>query len=238
MQSDGTAEGWAAATVQNVTSGLHYDRFPKVVKFASNEMRVYFNSSTRATPNKNDIFFSRSTDNGITWEAPVEVASLNTATEQSTFPTIVKAPNGPFLGTLVRWKLQPASDFLDPSSDVFYAVSGDGETWTVEQVTSDSNDIANDLTPTLFFDHASNARLAWATTGFGDPAADIVQMRVSDRSSFPSLVSTLSSSAGTPDHSPEIIPLTVNGQQIYVMIWVRIATPPHNQVVYRLFSGL
>jgi hypothetical protein len=238
MQSDGTAEGWAAATVQNVTSGLHYDRFPKVVKFASNEMRIYFNSSTRATPNKNDIFFSRSTDNGITWEAPVEVASLNTATEQSTFPTIVKAPNGPFLGTLVRWKLQPASDFLDPSSDVFYAVSGDGETWTVEQVTSDSNDIANDLTPTLFFDHASNARLAWATTGFGDPAADIVQMRVSDRSSFPSLVSTLSSSAGTPDHSPEIIPLTVNGQQIYVMIWVRIATPPHNQVVYRLFSGL
>ena len=238
MRSDGTSEGWASAAVKDVTSGLNYDRFPHIVKFADNDLRVYFNSGTRGTSGKNDIFVARSTDDGNTWAAPVEVPSLNSDVEQSTFPTIVKTANGPYLGTLVRWKLQPSSDFLDPSSDIFYAESTDGETWTTQQVTSDPNDTVNDLTPTLFFDHASTARLAWATIGFGDPAADIAQMKVSDRASYPALASTLSSSIGTPDHSPEIVSLTVDGRQVSVMIWVRIADPPHNQVVYRMFTDL
>ncbi|MCI0596249.1 MAG: hypothetical protein L0Z48_06875, partial [candidate division Zixibacteria bacterium] len=46
MKSDGTAGGWASAALDSVTSGLNYDRFPKIVKFASNDLRIYFNSST------------------------------------------------------------------------------------------------------------------------------------------------------------------------------------------------
>ncbi len=238
MKSDGTAGGWASAALDSVTSGLNYDRFPKIVKFASNDLRIYFNSSTRTVPGKNDIYVCKSTDNGDTWSAPAEVASLNTASEQSTFPTVVQLSANSYIAALVRWKLEPSSDFLDKTSDIFYASSSDGDNWTVEQVTSEPGDTLNDLTPTFFFDHSGTAHLAWATIAFGDPAADIVQMKVADRAFYPDSVHTLSSLVGTPDHSPEVIPLTVNGRQIYVMIWVRIATPPHNQVVYRVFSNL
>ncbi len=238
MQSDGSPSGWTAASEVNVTSGPNYDRFPNAVKFDLNDLRIYFNSSTRATPGKNGIYMARSTDNGNTWAAPVEVASLNTAGEQSTFPTVVKVSDNSFIAALVRWKLEPSSDFFDVTSDIFYATSTDGNNWTVEKVSSDSNDVLNDLVPTFFFDHSGAARLAWATIAFGDPTADIVQMRTADRASYPDSVHTLSSLVGTPDHSPEIIPITDNGRNVYVMIWVRIATPPYNQVVYRVFSNL
>ncbi|MGE5692191.1 MAG: sialidase family protein [Candidatus Zixiibacteriota bacterium] len=238
MKSDGTAGGWASATLDSVTSGLNYDRFPNVVKLASNNLRIYFNSSNRAVPGKNDIYVCQSTDNGNTWGAPTEVASLNTASEQSTFPTIVKLAGNSFIAALVRWKLEPSSDFLDRTSDIFYASSMDGDNWTVEQITSEPGDTLNDLTPSFFSDHSGTMHLAWATITFGDPTADIVQMKVADRTFYPDSVHTLSSLVGTPDHSPEVIPLLVNDRQIYVMIWVRIATPPHNQVVYRVFSNL
>lgn len=238
MKSDGTAGGWASATLDSVTTGLNHDRFPKIAKFATNDLRIYFNSSTRAVPGKNDIYVCKSTDNGDSWSAPVEVSSLNTGSEQSTFPTVVKLSANSFAATLVRWKLEPSSDFLDRTSDIFYASSTDGDNWAVEQVTSEPGDTLNDLTPTFFSDHSSKTHLAWATIATGDPTADIVQMRIADRAFYPDSVHTLSSLVGTPDHSPEIIPLTINGRPIYVMIWVRIVTPPHNQVVYRVFSNL
>lgn len=238
MKSDGTSPGWAAAILDSITTGPNHDRFPNVVKFAPNDLRVYFNSHTRVTPGKNDIYVIKSTDNGDTWGAPAEVTSLNTASEQSTFPTVVQLSANSFISSLVRWKLEPSSDFLDKTSDIFYASSADGDNWTVEQVTSDAGDTLNDLVPTFFFDQTGTTRLAWATIAFGDPTADIVQMRVADRAFYPDSVHTLSSLVGTPDHSAEVVPLTVNGRQIYVMIWVRIATPPHNQVVYRMFSNL
>jgi hypothetical protein len=139
---------------------------------------------------------------------------------------------------LVRWKPEPSADFLDRTSDIFYASSTDGENWTVEQLTSEPGDTLNDLTPAFFSDHSGTMHLAWATIGSGDPAADIVQMKVADRAFYPDSVHPLSSFIGTTDHSPEVILLTVNGRQIYVMIWVRTVTPPHNQVVYRVFSNL
>jgi hypothetical protein len=33
--------------------------------------------------------------------------------------------------------------------------------------------------------------------------------------------------------------MTINGRPVYVMVWVTITgAPPHNQVVYRIFSRL
>ena len=75
------------------------------------------------------------------------------------------------------------------------------------------------------------------TIGFGDPAGDNVQMPASDRASFPNLVRTLSSAIGTADHSPQVVAVTVNGRQVFVMVWVRIINS-RNQVVYRVFSRL
>ena len=238
-RSDGTAAGWAAATVALVTSGANFDRFANVVRVSVTDLRIFFVSHTRVAPTgKDGIFVAKSIDNGATWGAPAEVATLNSVTEQTSLPTIVRLPSGLFTATFQRWKLNPSNDVLDPTNDIFYGESNDGDNWTASQVTSDPADNQNDLAPSFFFDHSGIARLVWGSTAFGDPAGDIVQMKVSDRASFPNLTSRLTSTPGLPDHSPKIVAMTINGQQVFVMIWVRIQTPPHNQVVYRVFSAL
>jgi len=238
-RSDGTATGWAAATVVPVTTGANFDRFANVVRVSATDLRIFFVSHTRVAPTgKDGIFVAKSIDNGATWGAPAEVATLNSSTEQTSLPTILRLPNGLFTATFQRWKLNPSNDVLDPTNDIFYGESNDGDNWTASQVTSDPADNQNDLAPSFFFDHSGTARLVWGSTAFGDPAGDIVQMKVSDRASFPNLTSRLTSTPGLPDHSPKIVAMTINGQQVFVMIWVRIQTPPHNQVVYRVFSAL
>jgi hypothetical protein len=238
-KSDGTEAGWANATVVNVTTGAHSDRFPNIVQIAANELRVYFVSTTRNTPNKNDIFVATSVSNGDAWQSPTEVPSLNSATEQSSLPTVLRLPNGSFVAALQRFKLNPSNDVLDPSSDIFFAESANGATWSVDRVTSDPADFFNDLAPSLFIDHAGAVRLAWGATQFGDPTGDLVQMPAANRASFPGFVGLLTVAIGTPDHSPRLIPLTVDGRPVYAMVWVRMTgTPPHNQVVYRIFSRL
>ncbi len=238
-KSDGTQAGWANAPVVPVTSGANFDRFPSIVQMAANDLRIYFASTTRNTPNKNDTFVASSATNGDTWQSPTEVASLNTAGEQSSLPTVLRMPDGSFAAALQRFKLDPSNDVLDPTSDIFYAASANGTTWSVDQVTSDPFDAQNDLAPSLFIDHAGAVRLAWGTTQFGDPTGDLVQMPVASRASFPGFVGLLTASIGTPDHSPRLVPLTVSGRPIYLMVWVTITgAPPHNQVVYRMFSRL
>jgi hypothetical protein len=238
-KSDGTATGWAAATVVPVTTGANFDRFASLVRVSATDLRIFFVSHTRVAPlGKEGIFVTKSTDNGASWGAPAEVATLNSATEQSSLPNIVRLPSGLFTAAFQRWKLNPSNDVFDPTSDIFYGESNDGDTWTTSQVTVDAADSQNDLAPAFFFDHAGTEHLAWSTQAFGDPAEDLVQMKVSDRASYPNLTTRLTSTPGLPDHSPKIVPMTINGRQVFVMIWVRIQTQPHNQVVYRVFSAL
>jgi hypothetical protein len=64
-------------------------------------------------------------------------------------------------------------------------------------------------------------------------------MPATSRGTFPGNVGLLTTTLGTPDHSPRLIPMTINGRPVYVMVWVTITgAPPHNQVVYRIFSRL
>jgi hypothetical protein len=235
LRSDGTAAGWASAAVRDVTTGAHFDRFPSLVRYAPDDLRIYFGSSTRRTFGVNDVFVCRSSDDGLSWSAPAAVDSLNDFDEQSQFPKVVKRSDTSYLATLDRWRIDTMADLFDPSSDVFYAESADGESWSVEQVSVDPLDDQNDITPTLFFDHAGTPFLAWATIAFGDPAADLVAVPVSARAAYPTSAQLLTAAPGVADHSPEVLALTVEGRQVFVVFWVRIVGG-HNQVGYRVTS--
>ena len=238
-QSDGTAAGWAAAKVVSVTTGANFDRFANVVRVSANDLRIFFVSHTRVAPlNKDGIFVAKSTDNGATWPSVAEVTTLNSTIEQTSLPSVLRLTSGLFTATFQRFKLNPANDVLDPSNDIFYAESPDGDIWSATQVTSDPNDNKNDLAPSFFLDHAGAPHLAWGTTFFGDPSGDLVQMKVSDRAGFPNLVTHLTSTLGLPDHSPRLAAVTAGTSQVFVMVWVRTSGTPHDQVVYRVFSTL
>ncbi len=236
IRSDGTPQGWANALEVEVTTGANFDQFPNVVRYAPNDLRIYFSSTSRKTFGVYDLFVARSADDGATWGAPTEVATLNVMTEQSSFASVIKRSSNSYVATLDRWSI--GTGFLDPSSDVFYAESSDGENWTVDQVSTDPLDDQNDIVPTFFSDHAGTPYLAWATTAFGDPNLDIVQVAVGQRAAYPNSANTIGPTAGIVDHSPEIVALNVGGRNVFVMLWVRIVNPPHNQVGYRVFSSL
>ena len=167
LRSDGTPAGWAGAVTRDVTVGPNFDRFPCLVRYAADDLRIYFGSSTRQTPNVNDIFVSISGDDGASWGLPAAVATLNVFGEQSQFPRVVKRSATSYLAVLDRWRIGTTTDLFDPSSDVFYAESADGEDWTVDQVSVDPLDDQNDIVPALFFDHAGTPSITWATIAFG-----------------------------------------------------------------------
>ncbi len=235
LRSDGTAQGWANTTEVNVTSGPNFDQFPNVVRFAPDDLRVYFASTTRKSLGVYDLFVAKSTDDGASFGAPTEVASFNDPMQQSGFASVVKLSSSAYLATLDRWAI--GRSFLDPTTDVFYAESSDGETWTVDAVSVDPTDDQVDFTPALFFDHASAAHVGWASTAFGDPAADVVELLASQRALYPASADVVNPAPGIVDHSPKIVALTIGGKAVFVMIWVRIANG-HNQVGYRILSSL
>jgi hypothetical protein len=240
LRCDGTPAGFAAATEIPVTSGAHFDRFPSLVRYAADDLRVYFGSSTRGTPGVNEIVMAQSSDDGATWSAPVLVPTLNAAgaSEHSQFPSVARLGANSFVATLDRWAVGAGGDALDPTTDVFFGTSSDGETWTVDPVTNDPNDDVNDFVPELFFDHDGATHLAWSTVGMGDPAADIVEVLASERAQYPASAKLLSPLPGITDHSPRVVALTVGGRRVYVMVWVRIVAGGANQVGYRVFTRL
>ncbi len=235
LRSDGSPQGWADATEVNVTSGANFDQFPHVARFAPDDLRVYFASTTRKTLGVYDLFVARSTDDGATFGAPAEVPSLNEPTQQSAFVSIAQVSVSSYLAVLDRWTIGPG--FLDPTTDVYLAQSSDGETWTVETVSTDPLDDQVDFTPALYLDHAGLAHLTWASTAFGDPLADVVGISADQHALYPGAAHVIHPAPGIVDHSPRIAALTVAGENVFVMIWVRIVNG-HNQVGYALLPAV
>lgn len=238
LRSDGTDAGWAAASEVDVTTGPQFDRFPNLVRFGPADLRIYFGSSTAGTPGVNEVFMTSSIDDGQHWSTPVPVASLNAALEHTSLPMVAKLSDTSFVATIERWSVGAPGDVLDPTTDVFHAESADGENWSVDPVTSALADVEPDFAPALFLDRLGEPWIAWATTSFGDPTADIVRVAASDRDLYPLSAATLSPALGLADHSPRVLACSAGGQPFYVMIWVRIADGVHNQVGYRLLAHL
>lgn len=223
-----------------ITNGSQFDRFPRFSRFSGTDLRIYFTAKNRpAGHNKNEIYLAQSNDNGSAWPTLTEVPTLNTAGEQSALPTIAKLSPTAFVATLTRWATNAADDFLDQTADIFVADSTDGNTWnTPQRVTADTPDDKLDLAPGFFFNHTGTPFLGWATTGTGDPLLDLLYLPLSQLSQYPAAAIRLNPAQNVTDHSVKVLPLTINGQQAFLTVWVRIFTPPHNQVVYRLSSSL
>lgn len=235
LRSDGTPAGWSSATEVNVTSGANFDQFPCVVRFAPDDLRIYFASTTRKTLGVYDLFVSRSTDDGATFAEPTEAASLNEATQQSAFAWVEKVSPSSYLAVLDRWTI--GLGFLDPSTDVYLAESSDGESWTVDTVSTDPTDDQVDFTPALFLDHGGAAHVVWASTSFGDPKADVVELPASEHGLYPAAANVVNLAHGIVDHSPRIVALSLGGMDVFVMVWVRIVDG-HNQVGYVVLPAL
>src|SRR6185503_20618861 len=83
---------WEPANEKQVTSGLVDDFLPYLTTVNGN-LFIYFDNLTgRSTSSTRDLFLSTSSDGGSTWGNPVELTSINSATEMDSFAYVRQRP--------------------------------------------------------------------------------------------------------------------------------------------------
>ncbi len=120
-----------------------------------------------------DIMFSRSTDNGLNWSAPIQINDDASTANFQWFGTMAVAPNGRID---VIWLDTRDAPLGSDSSALYYSYSTDqGNNWSVNEKLSDLFDphvgYPNQLKMGDYFDMVSDnvgANLAWANTLNGE----------------------------------------------------------------------
>jgi hypothetical protein len=158
---------WPSGAQTALTSGLVGDKAPHMIIVGTSELRVYFSSGQRNPSNtaNDDLLVMRSPDSGTTWGAPVLIPELSSATQIDRFPWVVQVASTEFD---IVFNRQDADNLFDPTSDVFFAVSTDGLTWSSPaQVTSDPSDQIPDLWPNFIYAPVAKQWYAsWTSTAF------------------------------------------------------------------------
>jgi len=138
----------------------------------SGNVYVLASMTRTSNPDPADIMFSKSTDGGATWSAPVRVNDDNSQSNTQWFGTMSVAPNGRIDAIWLDTRDSPGYD----SSALYYSYSLDqGDTWSANEKISDSFNphvgYPNQNKMGDYFDMVSDdysANLAWANTLNGE----------------------------------------------------------------------
>jgi len=165
-----TGASWSS--VEDVVTGPG-DWLPSVVQ-GPDSVRIYFAAVARAEDGTTDLgqstsrlFMVESTEEG--WSSPTLLGGMNT-TDHNSYPSVWLDSAGTTHLTWMRWdgsgSNQPIDVLGEPSTQVWYANSTDGITFTgLEEHGADE---ALDLWPSLVADRTGSPHLTWLTTGLGD----------------------------------------------------------------------
>ncbi|MBE7492015.1 MAG: hypothetical protein HS108_09720 [Planctomycetes bacterium] len=146
---------WNAANETPVTTGTQDDFVPHMIEIGG-VLHVYFDSYARSGDGTRGLFHVQSTGYDMTgavngWTSPVEIASLNHATESDQLPYVIARPSGGYLMSFIRHtgSATAINGYLDPTSDINWATSSDGVTWTYGGAVM-PEDGATDTIPALY----------------------------------------------------------------------------------------
>lgn len=133
-------------------------------------------TSTR-TGNR-DIFVTYSNDSGKTWSAPTRVTDSNA---QDDFAHLVQNSDGTYILAWTQYE-QEGIGFgsVNPTADIFYSTSADGNSWSDPVVVSsyDAKDSFTDVYPALY-EFKGNYFISW-TSSASDPFGNIAAAPLSD----------------------------------------------------------
>lgn len=127
---------WNAANETPVTTGTQDDFVPHMAAIGGT-LHVYFDSFMRSGDGTRGLYHMQSTGFGLGgevsgWTTPAELTALNHTTESDQFPYVMARPGGGYLMSFIRHagSATAINGYLDPTSDINWATSGDGVTWT------------------------------------------------------------------------------------------------------------
>lgn len=180
-----------------------------------------------------DIFFSRSTDNGATWSA-VQYLNNNAATDDAGsgfdyFPQAMTDGKGTWVAV---WESRTDLDGADTDNDIFFARStDDGMSWSAPRLidssaTSDT-DLGWDYQPVVMTDGDGTWVVVWWSyedfDGSGSDT-DIFFSRSTDNGaswSSSQLIDSLAASDGNEDRHPALM---TDGNGVWIVVWASSET--------------
>ena len=228
--SDGLT--WDPAREVQVTRASDVDDWvPSLARAADGTLLVYFVSERRwpsATPTS-DLYVAVKRPQSADWDPVVGVSGVNSPTEGDHLPFATRTGDRI---TLVwvrhdRNQLLPWAD-PPPKSDLFYATSPDGLTWTTPQrITNEAGTVVN-LFPELYQDLQGQWSILWLSTREGSPGVFELPLANSDR--YPQgIVRNTLVPAG---YSHRIVATSRPG--VYLGVWVQ-GPEGAQDIYYRFF---
>jgi Neuraminidase (sialidase) len=172
-----------------------------------------------------DIFFSRSTDNGVTWSV-VQTLNTNAASDVGIdfSPIVATDANGNWFTV---WRSdEDLGGAAGTDRDIFFSRSNDnGATWSaVQTLNANANtDTENDENPRVTSDGKGNWVAVWYSNedlgGTAGTDNDIFFSRSSDNGVTWSVVQTLNTNADTDIGSDEIPNIITDSNGSWVAVW-------------------
>ena len=190
---------------------------------------IYFVSKLRNTTNQqNDLYLAMKRPGMADFDAVVGANGVNVPTAHDHLPFVARTGSN---YTLVwdRYDLSQETPWLNPKSDLYYATSTDGTSWsTPAKFSTDAGNIVH-LYPMMYPLQDHSWQLLWLSTRSGAPQA--FETPLASLAQYPTgVVANGSLPAG---YSHRIAPTPVAGR--YIGVWVQ--GPEGSQdIYYRIFE--
>ncbi len=214
------------AEVQVTTTADVDDWVPTLAQSSDGTLLVYFVSDERDTVNPTtEIYVAAKRPTEMNWDPAVPVAGINSPTEHDHLPFAARTGSEITL-VWVRYDTTQATPWLNAKSDLYYATSVDGLTWSSPiPVTNDAGNVVN-LFPALYPSLNGTWSLLWISTRQGAAAA--YELPLANASQYPAGIVT---HAWITGYSPRMAATPTAG--IYLGTWVQ--GPDGAQDVYYRF---
>ncbi|MCK4836603.1 MAG: exo-alpha-sialidase [Candidatus Aminicenantes bacterium] len=141
-----TDKGSTWSVPVNISNNAALSVSPEISFNSVNDLYVVWDDST---PGNREIFFIRSTDNGLTWSSPLNISKTNT--DGSYLPSIALSSTGIIYVVWMEW---------NGDRDIFFSRSTDnGNTWSLPVIIY--NDTGLSIGPEIIDDGIGNLYVVW-----------------------------------------------------------------------------
>jgi hypothetical protein len=221
---------WNTATEVQATKAFDVDDWvPSLTVTPDGAVLIYFASKRRNTTTpQNDIYLSMKRPGAADFDAVVGASGVNSPTAHDHLPFVART-GSTYTLVWVRYDLSEELPWFNAKSDLMYATSTDGRSWTPPaKLTTDAGSVVN-LFPELYRSQDNVWRVLWLSTRTGSPQT--FEVPVASLGQYPAGVT--SNASLPPGYSHRVAPTPVAGT--YIGVWVQGAEGSQD-IYYRLFE--
>jgi len=222
---------WSTANEVQATVAPNVDDWaPSLTVTADGTVLIYFVSKRRSITGteQNDLYLARKRPGMATFDAVVGANGVNVPTAHEHLPYIARTGSN-YTMVWVRYDLTEETPWLNPKSDLYYATSADGLSWSSPaKFNTDAGNVVN-MFPQLYRTLDGAWNLLWLSTRSGSP--QVFETPLAGLAQYPTGVT--GASLPGAGYSHRIAPTPV--ANTYMGVWVQGAVGSE-EVYYRIFQ--